>query len=53
MTALEAIEAISRLVCFLGAMGYLFFFFRSWSKLDSSKDGEEFVREHMREGYHA
>ena len=45
MTALDAIEAISRLGCFLSAMGHLFFFFRSWSKLDSSKDGANTIHE--------
>ena len=45
MTALDAIEAISRLGCFLGAMGHLFFFFRSWSKLDSSKAGADTIHE--------
>ena len=39
MTALEAIDAISKLGCFVGAMCYLFCFFGDWHKLDSSKDG--------------
>ena len=43
MTGIEAIEVISRLGCFLGAMGHLFFFFRGWHKLDSSKDGADTI----------
>ena len=45
MTALDAIEAISRLGCFVGAMGYLLCFFRDWHKLDSSKDRADTIHE--------
>lgn len=45
MTVLEAIEAISRLGCFVGAMGYLFCFFKDWDKLDDLKKRKEVVNE--------